>query len=59
VAAVREHVWPMVESGLVRPVVHTYLPMPEAPEAHRILDASTHIGKVLLVAPNHETASAE
>jgi putative PIG3 family NAD(P)H quinone oxidoreductase len=48
IAGVREHVWPVVESGLVSPVVHRYLPMSEAPEAHRILEASTHIGKVLL-----------
>jgi NADPH:quinone reductase-like Zn-dependent oxidoreductase len=51
VAAVREHVWPLVASGRVRPVVHTRLPMTEAARAHEILDASTHIGKVLLVAP--------
>jgi putative PIG3 family NAD(P)H quinone oxidoreductase len=51
VAAVREHVWPQVASGRVRPVVHTRLPMAEAARAHEILNASTHIGKVLLVAP--------
>jgi putative PIG3 family NAD(P)H quinone oxidoreductase len=51
VAAVREHVWPLVESGLVRPVIHTYVPMPEAAQAHQILESSSHIGKVLLVAP--------
>jgi putative PIG3 family NAD(P)H quinone oxidoreductase len=49
VAAVREHVWPLVASGRVRPVVHARLPMPEAARAHEILDASTHVGKVLLV----------
>jgi NADPH:quinone reductase-like Zn-dependent oxidoreductase len=51
VAAVREHVWPLVASGRVRPVVHARLPMPEAARAHEILDASAHVGKVLLVAP--------
>jgi putative PIG3 family NAD(P)H quinone oxidoreductase len=51
VAGVREHVWPLVDSGMVRPIIHTYVPMPEAAQAHRILEASTHIGKVLLVAP--------
>ncbi|MET8831050.1 NAD(P)H-quinone oxidoreductase [Streptomyces sp. NPDC004610] len=51
VAAVREHVWPLVENGQVRPVVDRELPMNEAPAAHRLLEASTHIGKVLLVTP--------
>ncbi|MFF3251390.1 NAD(P)H-quinone oxidoreductase [Actinacidiphila glaucinigra] len=48
VAAVREHVWPLLESGVVRPVVDRTLPMREAPEAHRLVEASTHVGKVLL-----------
>ncbi len=48
VAAVREHVWPLVESGQVRPVVHRTFPLDQAPGAHRELEASTNIGKVLL-----------
>jgi putative PIG3 family NAD(P)H quinone oxidoreductase len=48
VAAVREHVWPLIESGLVRPVVHRTFPLAQAPDAHRELEASTNIGKVLL-----------
>jgi putative PIG3 family NAD(P)H quinone oxidoreductase len=48
VAAVREHVWPLIEAGAVRPVVDRTLPLAEASEAHRLLDASTHVGKVLL-----------
>jgi putative PIG3 family NAD(P)H quinone oxidoreductase len=51
VAAVREHVWPLIASGRVRPVVDRELPMPEAAEAHRVLEASGHVGKVLLVVP--------
>ncbi|MDQ0991934.1 NAD(P)H-quinone oxidoreductase [Streptomyces sp. V3I7] len=51
VAAVREHVWPLLESGHIRPVVDRELPMTEASEAHRVLEASGHIGKVLLIAP--------
>ncbi len=50
VAAVREHVWPMIESGLVRPVIHTRLPMEQAAEAHRLVESSEHTGKVLLLA---------
>jgi len=48
VAAVREHVWPLVEDGRVNPVVHRTFPLAQAPDAHRELDAGTHIGKVLL-----------
>jgi len=49
VAAVREHVWPLVENGQVRPVISTRLPMSDAAEAHRILESSEHVGKVVLV----------
>ena len=48
VAAVREHVWPLIESGRVKPVVHRTFPLAQAPDAHRELDAGTHVGKVLL-----------
>ncbi|MFJ3231430.1 NAD(P)H-quinone oxidoreductase [Streptomyces sp. NPDC086787] len=51
VAAVREHVWPLIAAGHVRPVVDRELPMPEAAEAHRVVEASEHVGKVLLVVP--------
>ncbi|WP_028799334.1 NAD(P)H-quinone oxidoreductase [Streptomyces sp. 142MFCol3.1] len=50
VAAVREHVWPLIDSGHVRPIVDRELPMSEAAEGHRVLEAGGHIGKVLLVA---------
>ncbi|GED85873.1 NAD(P)H-quinone oxidoreductase [Streptomyces sp. 6-11-2] len=49
VAAVREHVWPLFADGHVRPVVDQELPMSDAATAHRILEESGHIGKVLLV----------
>ncbi|MGW7635494.1 NAD(P)H-quinone oxidoreductase [Streptomyces decoyicus] len=48
VAAVREHVWPLISNGQVRPIVDRTLPLAEAAEAHRIVEASTHIGKVVL-----------
>ncbi|MET7795873.1 NAD(P)H-quinone oxidoreductase [Streptomyces decoyicus] len=48
VAAVREHVWPLIGNGQVRPIVDRTLPLAEAAEAHRIVEASTHIGKVVL-----------
>jgi len=48
VAAVREHVWPLIESGDVKPVIDRVLPMSEAAEAHRVVEAGEHVGKVLL-----------
>ncbi|MFE7463459.1 NAD(P)H-quinone oxidoreductase [Streptomyces sp. NPDC057499] len=51
VAAVREHVWPLIADGVVRPVVDRTVPMPDAAEAHRVLESSAHIGKVLLQVP--------
>ncbi len=50
VAAVRENVWPLVERGEIRPIIHTVLPLADAAEAHRIMTASSHIGKILLAA---------
>ncbi|WP_409470883.1 NAD(P)H-quinone oxidoreductase [Streptomyces sp. HC307] len=48
VAAVREHVWPLLAAGHVRPVVDRELPMHEASAAHRLVEESGHVGKVLL-----------
>jgi putative PIG3 family NAD(P)H quinone oxidoreductase len=50
VAAVRSDVWPLVESGQIRPVVHRILPFAAAAEAHQIMTESTHTGKILLTA---------
>ncbi|KAG0476379.1 hypothetical protein HPP92_012793 [Vanilla planifolia] len=49
VSAVEKHVWPAVEAGKVKPVVYKTLPLSEAAEAHRILESSAHIGKILLI----------
>ncbi|MCX4469362.1 NAD(P)H-quinone oxidoreductase [Micromonospora sp. NBC_01655] len=49
VAGVREQVWPLVAAGAVRPVVDRRLPMPEAAEAHRLVESNDHVGKVLLI----------
>ncbi|MBM7806906.1 putative PIG3 family NAD(P)H quinone oxidoreductase [Geodermatophilus bullaregiensis] len=49
VAAVRAEVWPDVERGVVRPIVDRRLPMSRAAEAHRVVEASEHVGKVLLL----------
>jgi putative PIG3 family NAD(P)H quinone oxidoreductase len=49
VAAVRHDVWPDVERGVVRPIVDRRLPLSRAAEAHAVVEASEHIGKVLLL----------
>ncbi|MFF4505544.1 NAD(P)H-quinone oxidoreductase [Streptomyces sp. NPDC001401] len=51
VAAVREHVWPLLDAGHVRPVVDREIPMNDAAAAHRVVEESGHVGKVLLVVP--------
>jgi putative PIG3 family NAD(P)H quinone oxidoreductase len=48
VAAVAEHVVPLIASGGLRLVVDRVLPITEAAEAHRVVEASEHVGKVLL-----------
>ena len=46
---VRRHVWPLVASGQVRPVVHARLPFEQAADAHRLLETGEAFGKVVLV----------
>jgi putative PIG3 family NAD(P)H quinone oxidoreductase len=47
-AAVVEHVWPLVASGAVRPVVHTTMPLAEVAAAHRLMEDSGNVGKIVL-----------
>ncbi|MFD0883282.1 NAD(P)H-quinone oxidoreductase [Streptosporangium algeriense] len=49
VRGVMENVWPLVDAGVVRPVIHSRVPMSEAAEAHRLLESGEHVGKILLV----------
>ena len=49
VAAVGEHVWPMVASGVVRPVVHERIPLTEGRRAHELLESGAVFGKLLLI----------
>lgn len=46
---VREHVWPAIESGKVKPVIYKTFPLAEAADAQRLLESSKHIGKILLI----------
>ena len=47
-ATVRQNAWPWVESGAVVPVIHRVYSFAEVAEAHRVMEASTHIGKLIL-----------
>ncbi|PJJ63402.1 NAD(P)H-quinone oxidoreductase [Compostimonas suwonensis] len=48
-SSLEKNVWPMIEAGLVEPVVSEIVPLADAARAHQILEESAHIGKVLLV----------
>jgi len=48
VTATRENVFPMIESGAVRPIVHASFPLDDVASAHRVLEESSHIGKLVL-----------
>ncbi|HEU5157347.1 MAG TPA: NAD(P)H-quinone oxidoreductase [Streptosporangiaceae bacterium] len=48
VSAVRENVWPLIESGEVRPITDREIPMADAPQAHQVMEESRHFGKILL-----------
>jgi NADPH:quinone reductase len=44
----RDKIWPLIEAGKVRPVIDRTFPLAEAAAAHRLMESSTHIGKILL-----------
>lgn len=48
VAEVRKHLWPLMESGQIKPVIDRTMQLDQVADAHRLLNDSTHIGKVLL-----------
>jgi putative PIG3 family NAD(P)H quinone oxidoreductase len=47
--ALLEHVWPHLEAGRLRPIVHATFPLAGASDAHRLLEANQHVGKIVLV----------
>lgn len=44
----REKVWPLIESGKIRPVIYRTFPLAEAARAHELMESGTHIGKIVL-----------
>lgn len=51
--ALAEHVWPLYASGAVRVVVDRVLPLTGAAEAHRVIEAGGHVGKIVLQVQSH------
>jgi NADPH2:quinone reductase len=43
-----EKIWPLLEAGKVRPVIHKVFPAAEAARAHALMEGSAHIGKLVL-----------
>lgn len=46
--ALEEKVWPLIEAGKIKPVIHAEFPLAEAEKAHEMMESSTHIGKIIL-----------
>jgi NADPH2:quinone reductase len=46
--AMRQNVWPLIAAGKVKPVIFKTFPLAEASEAHRLMETSNHIGKIVL-----------
>ncbi len=47
-SSLRATVWPLIESGTIRPVVHATFPAAEAAQAHALMESSQHVGKIVL-----------
>ncbi len=47
-AKLREHVWPLLESGKIKPVIYQTFPLEQAAQAHALMESSTHVGKIML-----------
>lgn len=46
--SLRDKVWPLIEQGRIRPIVHATFPLAQAADAHRLMESSAHIGKIVL-----------
>jgi putative PIG3 family NAD(P)H quinone oxidoreductase len=52
------HVWPLFENGTIKPVIHAEFPLERAADAHRMMEASEHIGKIVLTVAAPQTTPA-
>src|SRR5215208_2858233 len=46
--SLREKIWPLIEAGKIRPEIYKTFPLEQAAEAHRLMESSQHIGKIVL-----------
>jgi NADPH:quinone reductase len=46
--ALKTNIWPLIEAGAIRPVVHATFPLAAAADAHRLMESNAHIGKIIL-----------
>jgi len=46
--SLRERIWPLIDAGKIKPVLYKTFPLAEASEAHKLMESSTHIGKIVL-----------
>jgi NADPH2:quinone reductase len=46
--ALRERVWPLIDAGRIKPVIHRVFPAAQAAQAHALMESSTHVGKIVL-----------
>ncbi|MBC6405854.1 MAG: NAD(P)H-quinone oxidoreductase [Rhodospirillales bacterium] len=44
----REKIWPLLEAGRMRPIIHTTFPLEQAAQSHALMESSSHIGKIVL-----------
>jgi NADPH2:quinone reductase len=47
-ANLREHVWPLLDAGIIKPVIYKTFPLAEAAQAHVLMESSSHVGKIVL-----------
>ncbi len=47
-AALRQHVWPLIAAGRIKPVINTVFPAAQAAQAHALMESSQHVGKIML-----------
>jgi len=46
--SLREKIWPLIDAGKIKPVIYRTFPLTQAAEAHRLMESSQHIGKIVL-----------
>lgn len=47
-ASLKGHVWPLLETGAIQPVIHSTFPAERAAQAHALMESNQHVGKIVL-----------